>query len=232
MFTFPTHLFNPAAIKLRLAGSTIEGGEALSGESDVVRTDGGGYWMVTLSGVDLRSPDLIRAWRAWEDHLEDGVTRCLVPVADVRQAPRPIAGARLASPSALVGDDDNPYFPEAIAFATPFIVATVVNAADLRATTLTMNVERGARLQGGEIFALEHPTVGRRIYRTGRVTSRSGQTAVVTIRPPLREAITAGIVADFDWPSLVAAQVPRLDISPDIAYGRQATVDVVFREAF
>jgi hypothetical protein len=232
MLTFPTHLFNPSGIRMRPSGGTITGGEALSGDTDIIGTDGGGYWIVEMEGIELISDDLVRAWRAWEDTLDGGVTKVLVPVADVRLAPRPIIGGRLGSPSALDPGSDDPYFPEAVGFATPFIVATVVEAAALRATQLTINIERGQRLKGGEIFALDHPTKGRRCYRVRQVLSRAGQQAVVSIRTPLREAVDAGANADFDWPSLVARLIPESDISPLLLYGRSGTVNIAFREAF
>jgi hypothetical protein len=231
MLTFPTHLFNPAAIKLRPAGVTVEGGESLSGEVDTIRTDGGGFWVIQMLGIELLTPDLIRAWRAWEDELAGGVTTVLVPIADVRQAPRPLAGSALASPSGLHAATDDPYFPEAVGFATPFIVATSGPGA-LRATQVTITVTRGARLKGGEHFAIDHPTVGRRVYRVSRVVGRVGQQATVKIRPPLREAIADGTAVDFDWPSFVGKLVPDADISPEIGYGRHAAVDIAFREAF
>lgn len=232
MLTFPTHLFNPARIQLRPAGATVTGGESLSGQTDVIKTDGGGYWFVQMAGIELITPDLVRAWRAWEDELDSGVTKVLVPVADVRHAPRPVVGGSLSRPSQLQNDSVDPYFPEAVGFATPWIVAKITAAAALRATTVTIEVERGARLKGGEIFAIAHATAGRRIYRVRRVLDRDGQSATVLIRTPLREAVAIDTPVDFDWPSLVATLVPEADISPDIEYGNRSTVDISFREAF
>jgi len=232
MLTFPTHLFNPARITMRPAGSTLSGGEALSGEQDVIRTDGGGYWIITMAGVELSTPDLVRAWRAWEDHLENGTMKVLVPIADIRHAPRPIIGGRPGSPSRLVASSPDPYFPEAVAFATPFVVANIVDAAPLRATALRISIERGQRLRGGEVFAISHPVAGRRCYRVRRVLKHDGQIATVSIRTPLRQAIGANTPADFDWPSTVATLVPDADISPELEYGRHAAVDITFREAF
>lgn len=232
MLTFPTHLFNPARITMRPGGATLAGGESLAGETDIIKTDGGGYWILDMLGVELNSPDLIRAWRAWQDHLAEGVTKVLVPVADIRQSPRPIAGNGLARPSRLLPQSTDPYFPEALGFASPFIVAKITAAAALRATQLTILVERGARLRGGEVFAVTHPDKGRRCYRVGRVLARDGQEATVTIRSPLRQAVTIDTAADFDWPSFVARLVPDADISPELEYGRAGVVDISFREAF
>lgn len=230
MLTFPTHLFNPAAIKLRPAGSTITGGESLSGETDTIRTDGGGYWAIQMSGIELLTPDLIRAWRAWEDTLDGGVEKVLVPVADVRMAPRVPGDA----PGALLAGSTDPYFPEAVGFATPWIVAVTVGAAALRATQIEINVTTGSPVKGGEYFAIDHGgTIGKRVHRIRRVLSRpTASRAVVSIRPPLRAAVASGVAVDFDWPAVVAKLAPETDISPDIEFGRRATVDISFIEAF
>lgn len=231
MLTFPTHLFNPLSVTMRPVSAVITGGESLAGETDVISTDGGGFWQVAMTGVELIGPDQIRAWRAWEDTLEGGVEKVLVPVADIRQAPLPIVGGRRARPVNLAAGSDDPYFPEAVGFPAPIIVARIVGAAALRATTVTLEVLRGSRLRGGEIFAVTHPTKGRRCYRVRRVLSRDGQRATVSIRMPLREAVTANTPVDFDWPSLVATLDPNADISPAIENGH-SSVGITFREAF
>jgi hypothetical protein len=232
VLTFPTHLFNPARTLVRPAGSTLEGGESLAGESDTIRTDGGGYWVVSFLGIELVTPDLIRAWRAWEDELQQGVTKVLVPIADIRLAPRPLVGKSLAVPSDLKPTTAELYFPEAVGFSTPLMAAKITDAAALRATQVNIDVLHGSRLKGGEMFTIDHDVMGHRIYRVGRVLSRDGQEATVKITPPLREAIDADTNIDFDWPVVVGKLVPENDISPEIAYGRHATVSITFREAF
>jgi len=231
MLTFPTHLFNPLTIRLQPRATVIEGGENLLGERDVLRTDGGGYWVADMVGIELLTPDLIRAWEAWEGHLQGGMTRVLVPVPSLRQAPRPAGGPGLMRPAALVAESDDPYFPEAKAFASPLIVAASIGAAALRATQLDIAISRGARLRGGERFAIDHPAVGRRVYKVARVLARDGLEATCVITPPLREAIGDGTALDFDWPSMVATLVPNSEISPELMGDRHATVNIAFREA-
>lgn len=232
MFTFPIHLFNPANIKVTPTGRTISGGEALSGEQDVIRTDGGGFWVVTFGEIDLSDPDLMRAWEAWETHLAGGVERVLIPVPSLLTAPRPTAGGILALPGDLRSQSDDPYFPEALGFATPLMLANIPVAGALRATTLVIDMIRGARLKGGERFSIDHATKGRRMYRVERVTARDGQEATCKIWPPLREAIGTDTAADFDWPSFVGAMIPDTDISPDIGLSEDAVVSIAFREVF
>ena len=230
MFIFPTHLFNPAQIKTRLGGISVTGGESLSGETDVIRTDGGGYWLIEMKGIELIKPDLIRAWRAWESELAGGVEKVVVPIMDIRQAPY-VAGFSKALPA---GSGDS-YFPDIANYAAPPVMAQITVSAALRATEITVNVTAGLPLKGGEHFGIDHGgTLGWRLHRVRRVVSRPTATsAVIKIEPPLRGPITGTPKSvNFSWPMVVASLLPEADIAPDIMYGRQATVDIAFREAF
>lgn len=229
--TFPIQLFQPSAIKAELAGRVLAGADSLSGIGQTVRTDGGGYWRCTYSGINLISSDQIRAWRAWEDTLNGGAVQVIVPIADIRHAPRGVAGNQLVRPGPLVATGSDPYFPESLGYAVPVVVATA-NAAALRATQLTITVTRGTRVKGGQFFSVNHATKGRRMYRTGRVLSQSGQLAVVEITPPLREAIAGGTSLDFDWASFVGILQPETDTAPNLIFARQGEVSITFREAF
>lgn len=229
--TFPIHLFQPSGIKPDLAGRVITGADSISGVGQTVRTDGGGYWRCSYSGISLISSDQIRAWRAWQDYANGGAVQFLVPVADIRHAPRGMAGGALIRPGPLLATGSDPYFPEALGYAAPVIVASA-GAADLRATSLTITVSRGDRVKGGQYFSIDHETKGRRMYRTGRVLSQSGQTATVETSPPLREAIGASTPVDFDWPSFLGAVQTDIDTSPELLFARQGEVSISFREAF
>lgn len=229
--TFPVHLFNPSGIRVGLVGRATQSPPSLSGVGQVLRTDGGGYWVMQYSGVSLITPDSMRAWRAWEAHSDGGATRIIAPAPDLYLSPRPLQGKKLARPSGLVNQSDDEYFPEAVAFATPFILATA-SAAALRATQVTITVTQGSRVKGGQLFSINHSVSGRRMYETGRVLSQSGQTATVEIRPPLRQAIGANTPVDFDWPGFEAIVTPDSNITADIQIGRYANdLSITFREA-
>lgn len=229
--TFPIHLWNPSGIRAGLVGRAVSSPPSLSGVGQVLRTDGGGYWAAEFSGIALNTPDKLRAWRAWEAELDGGATRVIVPVPDLSLAPRPLQGRELARPSGLVAASADEYFPEATAFATPLIVAAVSPAA-LRATQVTITVAQGSRVVGGQMFSIAHGASGQRMYQIGRVLSRSGQSATVTIRPPLRQAITSAAPANFDWPCFEAIKVPESEMTADIQIGRYASgVSITFREA-
>lgn len=229
-FWFPIHLFNPASIQFGLQGNAVASPQSISGVGQVLRTDGGGYWQCSMSGIVLNTPDKLRAWRAWERHLAGGATRVICPVADVGLAPRPLHGKALARPSGVVATGFDPNFPESISFAAPCVVATIAPAA-FRATQVTITVAQGSRLDGSQVFSINHPTKGRRMYSTSRIVSRDGQTATVIIDPPLREAVSGITPIDFDWASFEAVAATNQDYAPDIQYGRRAEVSVIFKEA-
>lgn len=229
--TFPIQIFQPSSIKPELVARVIEGPDSLSGNNKAIRTDGGGYWRCEVDGIALLTSDQIRAHRAWEDYMAGGAEQFLVPVADIRHAPRGAIGNQLVRPGPLVVTGSDPYFPEALGYAVPVIVATA-SAAALRATVLTIAITRGSRVVGGQYFSITHPTKGRRMYRAGRVMSRSGQSASVNIVPPLREAISNVTPLDFDFPSFLGALAPNTDTAAELLFARSAQVSFTFREAF
>lgn len=232
MDTFPIHLFNPAVIKPALSRRTISGGESLSGDTDVISIDGGGRWEVSFGGIELIEDDQVAAWNVWDMHLANGVTQCVVPIALPRQAPLPFIGNEYPEMGELEASSDDPYFPNAEGRAVPSVLATIDEAAALRATELTITIVRGRRLKGSEPFTIVHPTAAERIYRVKRVLSWSDQTAVVQIEPPLREAVAADTPADFDWPRFVARAAPSQDLAPEIEFGTANPVSITFVEAF
>ena len=225
---FPVHLFNPSAMQMKPMGRAIASPPSLSGVSQSVRTDGGGFWQGSMSGISLRDSRLINGWRAWEDYLQGGARECLVPVIDPRNQPRPLmAGkpARAGSVATSMGADE--FFPETLAYSSPMITATA-HAAKFRATTMTFNFAKG--VPGRGYFGINHPNKGWRTYRIGRILSRSGTSITAEISHPLREAFAGGAI-EFDFPLMRAIVAPDADTSPDIENGRYAKVGIVFREA-
>lgn len=211
-------------MKANLASRVITGGESINGEIDAIATDGGGRWQVTYSGIDLTNARVQRQWEAWEAYLDGGAVDCLVPMLSVARANRPFGGGQPARAHGLVADDD--LFPTSLAYAAPYINATVTDSAVLRATELTINVSRGAPLEGGETFS-----IGGRAYRIQRVKSRPDtQSAIVAIRPPLREALTGGDVIDFSFPLLKCRLQPNQDTGLDIFQNQSANTSITFME--
>lgn len=227
---FPTHLFNPKAIKVWLAGNVIQSGQSISGVGQVVRTDGGGFRMCRMDGIILNTDDKLRAWRAWQGVMAGGVVKVTVPLATNRLAPRPLQGGKPTRYGSLANSSSDPYFPEASGYGLPMIVATVNGAAAQRANQIGITMTQGSVIRGGETFSIAHPISGNRAYEINRVLSRTGDDYVVQIDCPLREALAGGEAVNFDWPMFDAYLLPDSDIAPMIENYR-AEVSITFREA-
>lgn len=223
MYIWPAHLFNPTGIKADPVPAVISGGTALSGDETVIQTDGGGRWEITFSGIVLRTPRQIRAWDAWTSYLSGGYRTVLVPLVSLITAPRPVNGSVPARPSSLHADDD--FFPESVGYAMPYIEAVTVGAMP-NPSTVTINVTRGARIEGGEKFSVS----GLRGHKIERVISRSGQQATVAISPPYHPLIPAGSAVNFDWPVVRCRAVLGQDLAPTLSFGRRAEMNISFVE--
>ena len=226
---FPTQIFNPRSIKISVLGRTIQSPPSISGVGQIVRTDGGGYRVCQMSGIVLNTNDKLRAWNAWEGVMQGGVTKITVPIATQRLAPRGLRGGTIARYGSLHKSSADPYFPEAIAYGSPLVVAEMVSSAAHRATTVTIVVTRGGRVRGGETFSINHSTAGNHPYKIARVISRDEQEATVLLDMPLRQSVTAGQDINFDWPLMDAVLMPDVDIFPDISFVGAET-SITFRE--
>lgn len=223
MFIFPAHLFNPDPVKVDVVPRVISGGTSLSGDEDVIETDGGGRWEISYGNMDVDGIHLQRVWDAWTSHLAGGAQTVLVPILSLGTAPRPVAGGHLADPSDIYADDD--FFPTEVRFGSPHIIATVIADATLRATTLQISVAQGARVEPGMKFS-----VNNRGFKIERVLSRAGMAATCKVSPPAREAIVAGTAANFDWPVVLCRAVIGQDLSAAISLGMFGETSISFVE--
>lgn len=177
--------FNFQDQDIRRVGQTTDGGTSLSGISDTIEVDGGGYWRADFTNGRTRERDTGLAWRAITDLLDGGATAVDLLLCERQFQPR--AGAVHIPELAILSDGSAFVDPQSAYTAAP---------APLRATTLTITGSAYAQpIDAGVLFAVNHPTWG---WRTYRIVALDGITA--TIRPPLREAITAATPADFDYP--------------------------------
>lgn len=227
---WPEVLCRDRSITFELMARTITGGRSLSGPQQVGRIDGGGIWSATLSDVQVSTPTHVRAWRALAARLDSGVTAIVMPFRDEQFAPWPLVGGiALTSSMATASDDSTP--DDDTEYVGTCITATLAAGAELRATELTVTVSVGSALQGGEHFSIEHETYSHRLYRVAKVLEGDGVTTL-QIRPPLREATSAGKRLSFDTPKCVMqlATPSAMDLALDLrTYGRSSPK---FVEAF
>lgn len=220
---FPLHRLSVDSITPTVRKRTISGGTSISGEEDVIQTDGGGRIEVTVDGVQLDDPETQRLWNAWDAYLSGGVNECLVPLVTLGTGPRPWAGNLPVEPS-VIGDNDDTY-PTIVAYRAPLIRARLNADAALRATTLSVSVEQGSALQGGEWFS-----IGERAYRIERVIARAGMAFTIRTDPPLREAVTAGTLVEFEWPVVKARLSPGTSLIAPLMIGMYGDASAQFVE--
>jgi hypothetical protein len=186
---WPYNLLTPRAERARLQGVAITGGQSVGGIVRSARMDGGGLWVIEQEFF-FHSRAQIKTARAIEAGLDGGTGEIIVRVFETPFAPG-------GSDASTVPFSDDSTFSDGSEFGHVPVGATLTAAAALRATTLSLTMIVGA-LEGGERFSITHPTKGRRLYTISRVSGND-----ITIRPPLREAVTVGTELDFTQPSVV-----------------------------
>lgn len=216
---FPAHVFNPNSVRSYIERKALSGGVSLSGVEDTVITDGGGRWVIEYGDIGLDDPRSIRFWESWNGYLNAGAADVLVPMVSIATAPRPALGTELMQPSDIYANDL--LFPTEVRYQAPYIVAQTSTSSPLRATTLAITMQRGAPIEGGERFS-----IGDRGYRIRRKISEG----VFQIEPPLREAVPANTVVNFDWPVVRCRAVPAEDWTPAIEIGLYADASIRFVE--
>ena len=180
---WPWDLLTPSSENWRLQGVTISGGFTVSGGTRMMRTDGGGLWVGEQTFL-LHDRERIKAARAIEASLDGGVGQIVAWSFEDPFAP---LGLALGS----VPHSDGTPFGDGSEYASVPHGAVTTASATLRATSLSITMISGV-IQGGERFSIVHPVKGWRRYTISRVEG-----GVITIRPPLREAIGIGTELNF-----------------------------------
>ncbi|MEG3086188.1 hypothetical protein [Sphingomonas sp. PB4P5] len=194
MKVFPTRLFYFDGANPDIERRTISGGESLSGEEDLIATDGGGRVFVDFTNAYLDEPDEALAWSALGTLLDDGATPIVVPIGDADAQQR----GDITTP---VGGD--PWWDEAD-FADGVSGITLSAAAALRATTLVLALDPGEQpVRPGIWFSIKHATYSHRAYKVAEIVSQNSASATIRIRPPLREATASATQVEFSDPKCV-----------------------------
>lgn len=185
---------------IRVVGSETDGGTSLSGISDAIQSDGGGYWQADFSEgtfggrQDSRRADTL-AWRAIGAGL-DGGRRAILAFCDRHH--QPVYGL-----SSVPHSDDAPFSDESeyVGSGAAGTVLAVVNGDvggdGLNATILDIAFTGERPLIGGERFTHVTEEWGPRAYSIWSIEEIDGGLRV-SIAPPIRAHIAAGDELDFD----------------------------------
>lgn len=206
--------FRFRTVNIRRVGHVVDGGTSLSGLTDEQEIDGGGYFQGDFSNGSTNTKTAGNAWRVLSD-ADAGEPFNVVLCAERRFQP--------VGPSILVPHSDDTSFDDDSEYVSGGAdYATTADAA-LRATSLSMSGTSEKPIIGGELFSIQHPTWGWRVYRI-----RSVDGANISFRPPLREAVPAGTQLEFDTPRCQMVVQGTPDNTTDT--GRSTTCAISFVE--
>jgi hypothetical protein len=173
MLEFPRSLVSAGVIDWALVTPGQDARANLAGQPQTLYPSGGPFWTLGLDQLVGDGRDGVMALRRFKLALGNGQTPAIIRPCDCRQIPASPAGAA--------------------------VVATI-GAAAARSTTVALTVVSGGRaLRPGDQFSPTHAAWGLRMYR---IVEDLGAGAF-KIRPPLREAVTAGQAVDFNEPGVV-----------------------------
>jgi len=218
MLEFPSFSFQ--TWRPRLDGVALTGGQSTSNTVQTVKTDGGGRWLFEMGDSNLNQVQSLKLWRAYEALLDGGATEVILKLCDRRQS--------TGWPYVIVDNvphDDDTLFDDDTGYSQESTSPIYAGAAALRATSMSVNSD--SLIAPGEHFSIEHPTAGWRLYRVG---ARDG--AVITFRPPLREAIAAGTFLETEQPRCVVRQIDASSFAPAVTRHRYAKGSAAFMESF
>lgn len=186
MLVFPTHRFDFEDHEADIDRRVISGGTSVSGEEDLIATDGGGRVYCEFTEAYLDDPDIALEFRGLSTAGDGGATPMIVFFGDIRHQ---LVGDIFIPDDANDAEADYPATDP-----TNFVSADVALRATLLVLTLT---HHASPIRKGQWLSIDHPVMRWRAYRIAEVVSQDGEDVTVRVRPPLREAVTANTPVEF-----------------------------------
>lgn len=224
---FPRALLREHEGRWSLRGNIISGGQTAAGAFTRISMDGGGVWQMQYDGIALRTREHILMGRAVERIADGGVTPLIMPMCDTRYAPVITLNGVPVSETDPLPHSDDAFFSDDSGYAQSLGAVAFTGAAALHATEFPVEIVDGydLTLDAGQYFSLIHPTQGKRLYSIIGVQDVD-DTIMLTIRPPLREAVDAGTTLDFrDLGCVMVLQSPA-DMDMTLSLRRTASWSV------
>ena len=220
---WPDALLHPQNVAFNIAARTLAAPSSVSGLTQVVASDAG-IWKATYGEVLIRNRAQILTFRAIAARLEGRLQPIVVPLCRAWQ-PGGGAGSGGDSLYDAVPHDDLAFFDDGSGYVGGGISVETFSALPARAVTASVVIHYGGRIEPGQHFS-----IGERLYRILAVTYSTPTTAVLSFRPPLREAVAEGARLNFDDPVVRCRLASDESMDLDLALHKYGSPTVEFIE--
>lgn len=190
--SWPREILTPRNVAYSLRVRNDASLPSISGASVVTATDAG-IWSVSFDAIPVVTDDQIRTWRAIEVYLEGRLNRVHVPFIYTNQ-PFPSGSEGLSGSTVPFSDDAS--FSDDSEFYVTTINVELTTSASRGAVSLSVTINTASTIESGQYFSINN-----RVYIVRGVEYLTATTALLDIRPPLRENVVLGEYLNFDNPT-------------------------------
>jgi hypothetical protein len=194
---FPTRLFGPSSLQVRVAGQSLGGGANMANEQQLVEIGGGGRILADFGDTAMFTREKVLAWRRFVAGAQNGAVPVLVLFGDRGHQP---VNSKYTGTDAFGLDT---WVADRTAWTAEEVTATTTADAAAGATAISFTFTAPKPLLGGEFFSRLHTNYGWRAYQSWRVSAGglgTGDATTLLFNPPLREAIPSGTALNFESP--------------------------------
>lgn len=187
---WPHEALVPRVRDIWIAERSVATPASIDGLVQVVSSDAG-IWRCVFSDILINTHGKVRTWRAIRSKLKGRQVPLLVPVCRIHQ-PVPDDATDLYAP---VPHSDGSFFDDGSGYVGQVIDIVSSTSAEVRSTQLSVSINYAGLLQPSHVFSIAD-----RLYEITDVVYSGDSSAVLSINPPLRDAIVSGAQFEFDNP--------------------------------
>jgi len=221
----------PLNCDVNLAPRPVGGTPALAGGTQWVQSEAGA-WVVNYDSIAVSSPAARKLFKAMALQINGPGTPIVLPIRSSGLAPWPVVAGQDIKSYGMLPFSDGSRFSDGSGWRQPVIAAMLSGDVGMGDTALTIQVDVGGEVEAGMGFSLP----GDRYHEIAAVGSRtvSGSSALygVSILPELRADYAAGMLCNFERPTLLAELVDTDQMQLKGTYSKFAQPSVQFQEYF
>ena len=193
-----------------MVGGVISGSSRTAGISQFDDFSSGPIWRASISDLQLLGAEDVLLWRAIRRIADGGSGQLIVHRNEIPFAPYPQGLSTYSVPYS-----DGSHYSDGSQHYQPVITAyTVTNFVFAGLKQLRFDLLQGGPLVGGEVFSIDHPVEGWRMYEISDYSQLTATEYLITIEPPLRGNTPIGTPLEFDQPRCVmrAMEIASFDL--------------------